>query len=288
MKKFSLLIIISTLLACSVFSKKQDTETARVYTQTDSVLVVQKINQYKAMANMPTSSVFSMLALSFIDTPYKSYTLENQENEQLVINLREFDCTTFIETCLALSLTIKSESPSFDKFCKTLESIRYRNGKLTDYTGRLHYFTDWISDNSQKAYISDITRQLGGIPYPNMVNFMSTHTGAYKQLQNNAEFVSVIQIIEETISKRKYFYIPKDDIRNTNLSMTHGSIVAFTTAIDGLDVVHTGIVINEKQQIKLLHASSDKGKVILSETKLEEYIQGNKLQTGIMILSLNK
>lgn len=284
MRKFSLLIIISTLLACSVFSKKHNNATTRFYTQADSALVVQKINQFKDMASMTTSNVLSMLALSFIDTPYESHTLDTHDKEQLVINLRAFDCTTFIETCLALSLTIKSESPSFEEFCKILENIRYRDGKLIDYTSRLHYFSDWIYDNSQKDYIVDITQQLGGVIYPNMVNFMSTHPEAYRQLKENSDFILSMQQIEKTISNRNYFYIPKNNIKSTDLSKANGSIVAFTTNIDGLDIIHTGIIINEKQQIKLLHASSDKGKVVLSKTNIKEYIQGNKLQTGMMVI----
>ncbi|HPR59872.1 MAG TPA: DUF1460 domain-containing protein, partial [Prolixibacteraceae bacterium] len=215
---------------------------------------------------------------------YESHTLDTHDKEQLVINLRAFDCTTFIETCLALSLTIKSDSPSFEEFCTILENIRYRDGKLIDYTSRLHYFSDWISDNSQKAYIIDITRQLGGIPYPNMVNFMSTHLEAYSQLKQNPDLIPSIQQTEKAISSRNYFYIPKNNINSTDLSKAHGSIVAFTTNIDGLDIIHTGIIINEKQQIKLLHASSDKGKVVLIKTNIEEYIQGNKLQTGMMVI----
>ena len=57
------------------------------------------------VASMPTASSQSMAetvvqtARFFLGTPYVGATLE-QEPEQLVVNLRAFDCTTFVENVL--------------------------------------------------------------------------------------------------------------------------------------------------------------------------------------------
>jgi hypothetical protein len=63
-------------------------------------------------------------------------------------------------------------------------------------------------------------------------------------------------------------------------------IVAITSDIQGLDIAHTGILVMENGKIHLLHASSDKGKVVISEKTFQEYIMGNKHQTGAIFLNV--
>ncbi len=53
-----------------------------------------------------------MLGNFFEDSPYAEHSLEH-EPEALVVNLREFDCTTFVESCLAISRTIRSGETQF-------------------------------------------------------------------------------------------------------------------------------------------------------------------------------
>ena len=40
----------------------------------------------------------------FAGTPYVAHTLDRNKEESLVINTRELDCTTFVETVVALTL----------------------------------------------------------------------------------------------------------------------------------------------------------------------------------------
>ena len=82
---------------------------------------------------------------------------DQTDDETLLINLRQFDCVIFLENVLALSLDYCSGKSSFENFVYLLESIRYRDGKMTDYFSRLHYSLDWIANNISKGYIDDIT-----------------------------------------------------------------------------------------------------------------------------------
>ena len=97
------------------------------------------------------------VGVCFLGTPYVAHTLEN-ENEQLVINLRELDCTTLAENCLAISRAIKSGNHSFEQFASELMGIRYRDRVVSGYPSRLHYFCDWIHTNHQKGLIVDVSR----------------------------------------------------------------------------------------------------------------------------------
>ena len=62
-------------------------------------------------------------ALTYVGKPYTAHTLEVNEEEQLVVNLEEVDCTTFVEYVLAQSLA----ETDGDRF----EAMRSLNQELT-------------------------------------------------------------------------------------------------------------------------------------------------------------
>ena len=215
-------------------------------------------------------------------TPYVAHTLETAE-EQLIINLRELDCTTFAENCLAISRTIKSESPDFEQFTSELQNIRYRDGKIDGYPSRLHYFCDWIDNNVEKNLIKDMSEEIAQTPFPKEINFMSTHPGSYMQLKDSISLIDRIAIQEKEISSRKMFYIPETKIAEVESKLMDGDIAGITTEIDGIGIQHVVILIRQEGRIHLLHASSAAEKVTVSEITLEEYLLNNKSASGIML-----
>lgn len=276
-----------SVLSCGKLIPQNQTDYNIVYTQEDSLLILEKREQFKEESLDRMSFLLEKIGRSFIGSPYKAHTLEGADEESLVINLREFDCTTFVETCLALTTTFKMGGYTFDSYQYILKRIRYRDGFIDGYDSRLHYFTDWITDNSTLGYVKDATKIFDGIPYENEVNFMSTHPASYRQLDGNDELIRKMETIEKEISAREYFYIPKDKLHENELYLEEGWIVAFTTDIDGLDVIHTGITVRNGEHIHLLHASSDAGEVVVSDKTLVEYMMDNRLQTGIILLKID-
>ena len=114
---------------------------------------------------------------------------------------------------------------------------------------------------------------------------MSTHINSYPQLKANDSFVNEIKKFEKEISARKYYYIPQEKIAQVEDKIQSGDILGITTNVDGLDISHTGIAYRaEDGRIHLMHAPNVGYKVQISEKPLAEYIQGNKKQTGIMVL----
>ena len=203
--------------------------------------------------------------------------------ENLVINLREMDCTTFAENCLAISRTIKSGEHTIEKFANELQKIRYRNGEIDGYVSRLHYFSDWIFDNNKKQVIKSISKEIGGVPYSKQINFMSTHPRSYIQLKNNPKLVQEMVLFEKVISERKVYFIKKENLSQFEPLLQEGDIVGITTGITGLDVVHVGILVKKSGRIHLLHASSDAKKVVVSQNTLEDYLLQNKSATGVIL-----
>jgi hypothetical protein len=223
-------------------------------------------------------------ALFFKDRPYVAHTLE-KDPEQLVVNLRELDCTTFVETVLALSKTIKSyPDPKFENFCSELQKIRYRNGVIRNYTSRLHYFSDWLYENERGGNVKNVTKSVGGEPYTLSVSFMSSHPESYKSLKEHPEFVGIIAQQEKEISGRKtYSIIPKEKINTCKKGFKNGDIVCFVTNITGLDISHLGFVYFDKGVLTFIHASSQYKKVIINQKSLIDYVSGIKSNKGIMI-----
>lgn len=238
-----------------------------------------------SLKEKPINTVLAEIAKSFIGTEYVASTLDNGDSEQLVINLTGLDCTTFLENALTFARLIKSGKTSFDDYKSELARIRYRNGVINEYPSRLHYFSDWIYDNSAKGVIKDVTKDIGGLMYPLHVGFMSKNRDKYKQISSNDEYYNSIKNIETEINSRKYYFIPKKDIANIESKIENGYLIAITTNIDGLDISHVGIAVKEQDgRIHLLHAPIAGSKVQITEKPLAEYMLGNKKQTGIIVL----
>jgi len=252
-----------------------------VYVQKDKEIFEKILQQFTPEKNTPIAELVVKVGTFFKETTYVAHTLEI-EPEQLVVNLRELDCTTFAESVLAIARTIKSEIPSFEQFTHELQNIRYRNGKIDGYPSRIHYFSDWIFENNKRNFIKDVSEEIAKIPYPLKVNFMSTHPASYVQLKDSI-LIPVIAKQEKEISFRKMFFIPEDKLADFEHLLKDGDIAGITTTIKGMDVSHVVILQLVAGRIHILHASSTAKKVILSEETLEEYLKSSKSATGIMV-----
>jgi len=87
---------------------------------------------------------------SFFISPTNREPSKDSTKEKLIVNVSAFDCTTFVETVLALARCAVVGKCSNHEFRKHLKSIRYGNGKISGYSSRLHYFTDWLRDNEKR------------------------------------------------------------------------------------------------------------------------------------------
>jgi len=220
---------------------------------------------------------------TFQGIPYVAKTLELGETETLVINLQGLDCTTYVENVLAFSSLLRDGKADLDSFIKTLETIRYKDGKLDGYSSRLHYFTEWIRNNQQKGLLKDITSEVGGIAIKKDINFMGTHRDLYPFLKNDTNFEKILAT-EKELAKESFCYLPQDQIEANEHLIQSGDIVALATSIDGLDVTHTGIATREKDgRIHLLHASTSSKEVEVSKLPLADYLKKIKNNTGILV-----
>ena len=216
---------------------------------------------------------------------YVGGTLDEGNEETVVIDLKRFDCVTFQETCLALAKDAGSDEPSFENFYRQLENLRYRDGHNTGYCSRLHYSTDWIADNISRGNVTDLTKDLGGVQLDNQIDFMSTHSNLYKHLNGNSAATDSIRQREQWLNEHHAYYIPKAQIAAAADKIPSGSLIFITTSTPGLDFAHVGIAINEDGTLKMMHASSTDHKTTITPIPLAQYLTGIKKFTGIAVMT---
>jgi len=256
----------------------------------DSIFVVRALSEARhlpAAANLPLH-----FARLFLERPYVAHTLEVNAREQLVVNTRELDCTTLVENVTALTLCASRGLYTYRDFRDALTLMRYRGGRLEGYASRLHYFTDWIDDNTRKHIVKEV--QQATPPFTAVqtvsVSYMSTHPKSYKALKANPALVPVIRNQEKALSGRRYRYIPKAAVVNSQAlrrAVGDGDIIAITCNKPGLDIAHLGFAVWRKDGLHLLNASQLHKKVVEEPMTLGQYLKKHPTHTGIRIIRIS-
>lgn len=269
-------ICVLLMMGISIFAQQE----------TDSIFIE------RALRQAPSGAGTLHFARLLMGRPYIAHTLEVNDEEQLVVNTRELDCTTLVENVVALTLCHEQKKMSFADFREVLQRIRYRAGVIDGYPSRLHYFTDWIIDNSRKGIVSEIQQMKA--PFTSVqtvsVNYMSRHPQSYKALKAHPQYVSVIAGQEKLLTGQKFRFIPKSEIRNSKLlrSVIHdGDILAITTSKAGLDIAHLGFAVWRKDGLHLLNASQIHHKVVEEPMTFRKYLSKHPAHTGVRVIRLN-
>lgn len=281
--KYFFLIVFLWLYGLSAFSQQVE------YSKSDSVSVERILSEAKTERKEQNRMLY--FGKKFIGVPYVAHTLENGNSEHLVVNLRELDCTTFVENVLALALCDIENKRTFSDFCNNLRKVRYFGGRIDDYSSRLHYFTWWAEDNIQKGIIREISAD--DFPFTAVqkvsINYMSAHPELYKHLKSKPDMIQKIRQKEQLTSDKTYRYIPKSLLNESadRIGVVHtGDIVAIITSKSGLDTSHIGIAVWQDGKLHLLNASSIYKKVVLDKSTFYQYSQRQKSQLGIRVFRL--
>lgn len=229
------------------------------------------------------------LGKMFLDRPYIAGTLDTASGEEaLTINMEEFDCTTYVETMLALAYTLGENRTSWRDFVYNLERMRYRNGTINGYPSRLHYASDWVVDNVHRGNLKEVTSQIAEPLYQvKTIDFMTANRDKYPALKDDAAFRKIADV-ERGYRNHRYPYIKSTQTASKDVTknLREGDIILIVTKIPGLDVQHMGIVTFVDGLPHLMHASSAAGKVIIDKNPLSEYLRRNRSALGIRVIRL--
>lgn len=286
MKKI-LLLILGLITSVTCYSITLDN--VKFYNETtDTTKITQILNDAIDKNFTTPNERIGYIARLFLGCPYVAHTLEGDQ-ESLIVNIDQLDCTTFVETVIAMAYTIGEGRTSWRDYIHNLERIRYRNGKLNGYTSRLHYISDWIINNSHRGNITEVTNEFPGVSYNiKTIDFMTSHRESYKSLSDDSEFEKM-KNIEIGYHNHKFPYIKSSKVKNKDIStkLMDGDIIALTTHTKGLDVSHMGLIAIINGTPHLMHASMKAMKVIIDPLPLHKYLNNSKSLTGIRVIRLN-
>ena len=282
------LVVYLTLTLCMLCLSSH----AVVYTKQDSIAVERMLKEGQKQPKGINLMLFYANQLKGL--PYVASTLEVNPKEELAINLRQMDCLTLVENCLAMSITTQKGSTGFKDFCHWLQTLRYRNGKLDGYASRNHYFTQWVQSNHKMGLVEELQGEASKNFSPFTatrkidLHYMTCHPGSYPLLQKDKSQLSLITQYEKEASGQTIRYIPRNLLNKGKdvLGCIHdGDILALVTKKDGLDVSHLGIAVWGKDgKLHLLNASSIHHKVVLEPMSLYEYMGHHPSQLGIRVI----
>ena len=227
-----------------------------------------------------------------IGTPYVPNTLEAylqaggdpKQTEPLTTSLTQFDCVTLVEGCLAVARASEhARKPSLRRFNEEVERMRYRGGKRAGYTSRLHYFSEWITDGASRGLVRNLGKELGGVEDSRPLRFMTEHRASYAALADDTVFSEIAQM-ERRLDANPRHMVPAERIASVADQIQSGDVLAFATAIPGLDVTHAAFAYRGKDSVlRVLHAPLSGGAVEITLTALPEYVARIRGSMGILV-----
>jgi hypothetical protein len=278
------LLRVAVILAALLFvpSSKTSAQLRCHYTAADSITVE------RLLQSGHTDLLY--YARQFLGLPYVAHTLElYPDDERLVLNTRELDCTTYVDVVVALTLCARRGETQFSQYVRQLHNQRYWDGRCDGYTSRIHYFSDWIRDNTRLGFASEV--QGPRPPFTAVqtvkVGYMTKHPDQYVSLTRHPEMLPTIAKQEKDLSGRKFRYIPTAQVKNTKAmrqAVHDGDIICIVTTADGLDIAHLGIAVWHSDDLYMIDASSKHKKVLEESISLREYLLNRKNAVGIRVV----
>src|SRR5687767_5671435 len=227
-----------------------------------------------------------------LGTPYEAFMLEAYlksggnpvAREPIALSLTRFDCVTLVESCLAVARASEAGvPPSWARFSREVERMRYRGGVRGGYASRLHYFSEWISDGEKRGLVRDLGQELGGVADTRPLRFMTEHRDSYPALASDTVY-RLVGEMERRLDTRRRWIIPRERIHEVEGLIDSGDVLAFATSIDGLDVSHAAFAYRDvKGTLRVLHAPLSGGAVEITRTTLPEYVANIRRATGILV-----
>lgn len=245
-------LLIFFLSSCLSLAADQNLVDLGRWSNPDLAEMITSAGQIQAPGELIVS-----LSSNFVETPYAAHTLVGglQTEEQLVINLAGFDCFTFLDVVEALR-----RASDLDDFSEQLKQVRYRGGHVT-YADRRHFFSDWVAGDSDR--VGDVTAAVG----------QGRSQTAVKQLNLKSDGAHWLPGIPVTL--REVTYLPTKSIDRAVLSaLQAGDYVGIYSDRAGLDVSHTGLLVQGTAALMLRHASSRSGVRRVVDDDLLEYLKG--------------
>ena len=251
-KHITAILFVLYFMSCVALAAESEQADAQYRSRAELAPIITSASQF----DKPGERIVAISGY-FINAPYAANTLIGgpQETEQLVLDLTEFDCFTFLDVVESLRRSAKA-----DDFPAQLQQVRYRDGKVA-YAKRRHFFSDWVA--GVDTPVRDVTGEVG----------QGSAVAVVKQLNRKED--GTLWLPGLAVTPREILYIPTSKVDAKLLSgLQPGDYVGLYSEHAGLDVSHTGLIVVNKGKIMLRHASSRSGVGRVVDEDLFAYLQG--------------
>lgn len=277
---------LKKIIAVMAFASGVASVQAQVNSPAKDLLNIYAQDQQQKLVTRSQSDRLAFYANAFFahNTPYLVEPLGEGDSGAFskapLYRFDAFDCTTFVETVLALSF---SSSPA--DFQTRINQIRYKDGVIA-YEKRNHFPSlDWIPNNIKNGYLKDVTGIIAG----QKTKWSQTWIEKGEWFRNKGpQFEQISHEFKPALAELPY--ISKEDLlASSDLieKIPSGSIFHVVRPNwdlkkdtgTQLDISHMGFLVREQGILYMIHASngvsrdgSDDSKRVKKEP-LAEYIQ---------------
>jgi len=201
-----------------------------------------------------------------------------------LFSLKKFDCTTFVETNLAIAFAKDAQDVQ-----ATMNKIRYRDGNV-DFFKRNHFMvSDWIPANSKNGFVVNITEKIAQDKaelrnekkvlnktiwfFHRVIDLSDQQKKSPAEILAELAKVPVLPVQEENAT-----YLLADAFRKNEKEMAARlpdvSIVMFIRNIPSVPTLvnHMGFVIKKEGRLFLIHAPQAKPWHV-QELPLDDYFK---------------
>lgn len=262
----------------------------RFHCDRDTIEIADMLARLAPMADRPINEIAVAAASLLEGRPYVGHTLEG-DVEQMVINVDQLDCVTFVENCFAMARTVSEGRRSWREFARNIESLRYRKGVQGTYDTRLHYTTDWINDNVYRGNIIDVTPTLAGArSMTKTLDFMTRNRQLYPALKDDSVY-NRCRDIEAGLRSMLIPYVTRESSNQKNVicDLRDGDMISFLSPKSNLDSSHVALLRIIDGKPYMMHASMKAGKVVFENEPLWNYFKYSKRDApGFRVLRLKE
>lgn len=200
-----------------------------------------------------------------------------------LVRMDQFDCTTFVETSIALALTGGGEN-----LIPVMNRLRYQDGQVS-YETRNHFTNlDWVKNNAW--ILQDLTRDLFAGEFATLETVISKSAWFEKTVNMSVRIEDQNSLI---------YYLPFEQISAHPEILQRLPFVSVANVVrkgwnrkpligTELDISHQGFIIQKADGVYFRHASLSKKET--TEQLLVDYIQTyhNSTAVGLQILGFKK
>ena len=289
MRSYITLITLLIISTASASASQPIFEHARYHNeQSDTAQITKILNSVSAMHRASQGDIVAECAKAFVGKPYADNTLEGTP-EMLTVNTDQLDDVTLVQNAVALALAIDENRCSWPDFIYNLKRIRYRGGLVEGYTSRLLYIADWAVDNIHRGILKNATYDFPRYASATRsLDYMSQNADKYPALADE-DTLARIKEIENGYKGYRFPYIKSIDLSNKEVKseFRNGDILAFVSKEKNLDYSLMGIlIIGDDGEMRVLYASPQAGKVIISDLSLADFMKRNRQYLGVSVFRL--